>query len=153
MPHNKSLPTSDNEASLGGELTEDPISDDEIADDHPHIPHHALLATSNDKASLSGQSTEDPSPDNEMTNDESMEENTLGVDLSCHSQHTLLAAQEAEDDEDDAMSLGSYTDNEADNSHAFSMVEMQANISNIPSSSEVGHMGSPIDEVDDAYSE
>ncbi|KAF9499012.1 hypothetical protein BDN71DRAFT_1503399 [Pleurotus eryngii] len=51
------------------------------------------------------------------------------------------------------MSFGSYTDNEANNSHPFSMLEMQANISNIPSSSEVGHMGSPIEELDDTYLE
>ncbi|KAF9492746.1 hypothetical protein BDN71DRAFT_1451052, partial [Pleurotus eryngii] len=136
---NKSVATSDDEASLGGESTEDPSSTDEIADDH-----HASLPASDNEASLGGQSTEDPSSDNEMADDESMEENTLGVDLSCH---------QAEDDEDDAMSLGGYTDDEADNSHAFSMVEMQANISHIPSSPEVGRRGSPIDEVDDAYSE
>ncbi|KAF9497854.1 hypothetical protein BDN71DRAFT_1444287, partial [Pleurotus eryngii] len=144
---NKSVATSDDEASLGGESTEDPSSTDEIADDH-----HASLAASDDEASLGGQSTEDPSSDDEMADDESMEENTPGVDLSHHRQHTPPAEQEAEDDED-AMSLGGYTDDEADNSHAFSMVEMQANISHIPSSPEVGHMGSPIDEVDDAYSE
>ncbi|KAF9490611.1 hypothetical protein BDN71DRAFT_1511104 [Pleurotus eryngii] len=110
------------------------------------------VAASDDEASLGGQSTEDPSSDNEMADDESMEENTPGVDLSHHRQHTPPAEREAEDDEDDAMSLGGYTDDEADNSHAFSMVEMQANISNIPSSPEVGRMGSPV-EVDDAYSE
>ncbi|KAF9497067.1 hypothetical protein BDN71DRAFT_1445491, partial [Pleurotus eryngii] len=145
---NKSLATSDDEASLGGELTEDPSSDDEIADDH-----HASLVASDDEASLGGESTEDPSSDDEMADDESMEENTPGIDLSRHRQHTPPAEQEAEDDEDDAMSLGSYTDDEANNSHTFSMVEMQANISHIPSSPEVGHMGSPVDEVDDAYSE
>ncbi|KAF9489674.1 hypothetical protein BDN71DRAFT_1455668, partial [Pleurotus eryngii] len=144
---NKSVATSDDEASLGGESTEDPSSTDEIADDH-----HASLAASDDEASLGGESTEDPSSDDEMADDESMEENTLGVNLSRHRQHTLPAEQEAEDDED-AMSLGSYTDDEANNLHAFSMVEMQANISHIPSSPEVGRMGSPIDEVDDAYSE
>ncbi|KAF9489791.1 hypothetical protein BDN71DRAFT_1511810 [Pleurotus eryngii] len=128
IPHNKSLPTSNDEVSLGGESTEDLSSDDEIADDHPHVPHHASLVASDDEASLGGQSTEDPSCDDEMADDESMEENTLGVDLSRHN-------------------------DEADNSHAFSMVEMQANISNIPSSPEVGRMGSPVDEVDDAYSE
>ena len=131
---------------MGGELTEDPSST-KIADDH-----HASLAASDDEASLGGQSTEDPSSDDEMADDESMEENTPGVDLSRHRQHTPPAEQEAEDDED-AMSLGGYTDDEADNSHAFSMVEMQANISHIPSSPEVGRRGSPIDEVDDAYSE
>ncbi|KAF9486736.1 hypothetical protein BDN71DRAFT_1459168, partial [Pleurotus eryngii] len=146
--YNQSVATSDDEASLGGELTEDPSSDDEIADDH-----HASLAASNDEASLGGESTEDPSSDNEMADDESMEENTLGVDLSRHRQHTPPAEQEAEDDEDDAMSLGGYTDDEADNLHAFSMVEMQANISHIPSSPEVGRRGSPIDEVDDVYLE
>ncbi|KAF9491327.1 hypothetical protein BDN71DRAFT_1453031, partial [Pleurotus eryngii] len=145
--HNKSVATSDDEASLGGESTEDPSSTDKIADDH-----HASLAASDDEASLGGQLTEDPSSDDEMADDESMEENTPGVDLSRHCQHTLPAEQEAEDDED-AMSLGSYTDDEANNSHAFSMVEMQANISHIPSSPEVGRMGSPVDEVDDAYSE
>ncbi|KAF9489478.1 hypothetical protein BDN71DRAFT_1456101, partial [Pleurotus eryngii] len=145
---NKSLATSDDEASLGGELTEDPSSDDEIADDH-----HASLAASDDEASLGGESTEDLSSDDEMADDESMEENTPGVDLSRHHQHTPPAEREAEDDEDDAMSLGGYTDDEADNSHAFSMVEMQANIFHIPSSPEVGRMGSPIDEVDDTYSE
>ena len=144
---NKAVATSDDEASLGGESTEDPSSTDEIADDH-----HASLAASDDEASLGGQSTEDPSSDDEMADDESMEENTPGVDLSRHRQHTPPAEQEAEDDED-AMSLGGYTDDEADNSHAFSMVEMQANISHIPSSPEVGRRGSPIDEVDDAYSE
>ncbi|KAF9492644.1 hypothetical protein BDN71DRAFT_1433113 [Pleurotus eryngii] len=133
--HNKSVATSDDEASLGGELTEDPSSTNEIANDH-----HASLAAS------------DMSSDDEMADDKSMEENTLGVDLSRHRQHTPPAEQEAEDDED-AMSLGSYTDDEADNSHTFSMVEMQANISHIPSSPEVGRMGSPVDEVDDAYSE
>ncbi|KAF9493282.1 hypothetical protein BDN71DRAFT_1570191 [Pleurotus eryngii] len=153
MPHNKSLPTSNDEVSLGGESTKDLSSDDEIADDHPHIPHYTSLVASDNEASLGGQSTEDPSSDDKMADDESMEENTPGVDLSHHTQHTPPAMQEAEDDEDDAMSLGGYTDNEADNSHTFSMVEMQANISNIPSSPEVGHMGSPIDEVDDAYSE
>ncbi|KAF9488257.1 hypothetical protein BDN71DRAFT_1457557, partial [Pleurotus eryngii] len=144
---NKSLATSDDEASLGGESTEDPSSDDKIADDH-----HTSLAASDDEASLGGESTEDPSSDDEIPNDESMEENTPGVDLSRHRQHTLPAKREAKDDEDDVMSLGSYTDNEANNSHAFSMVEMQANIFNIPSSPEVGRMGSPV-EVDDAYSE
>ncbi|KAF9487473.1 hypothetical protein BDN71DRAFT_1458485, partial [Pleurotus eryngii] len=144
---NKSLATSDDEASLGGELTEDPSSDDEITDDH-----HASLVASDDEVSLGGESTKDPSSDDEMADDESMEENTPGVDLSRHRQHTPPAEQEAEDDED-AMSLGGYTDDEADNSHAFSMVEMQANISHIPSSPEVGRMGSPIDEVDDAYLE
>ncbi|KAF9487033.1 hypothetical protein BDN71DRAFT_1458910, partial [Pleurotus eryngii] len=144
---NKSVATSDDEASLGGESTEDPSSTDEIADDH-----HASLAASDDEASLGGQSTEDPSSDNEMADDESMEENPPGVDLSRHCQHTPPAEQEAEDDED-AMSLGGYTDDEADNSHAFSMAEMQANIFHIPSSPEVGRRGSPIDEVDDAYSE
>ncbi|KAF9496960.1 hypothetical protein BDN71DRAFT_1445301, partial [Pleurotus eryngii] len=148
-PHS-SLATSDDEASLGGESTEDPSSDNEVADDHPLIPHHASLAASDDEASLGGQSTEDPSSYDEMADDESMEENTPGVDLSHHSQHTPPAAQEAEDDEDDAMSLGGYTDDEANNSHAFSMVDMQANISTIPSSPEVGRMGSP---VDDAYLE
>ncbi|KAF9487598.1 hypothetical protein BDN71DRAFT_1513821 [Pleurotus eryngii] len=144
---NKSVATSDDEASLGGESTEDPSSTDEIADDH-----HASLPASDDEASLGGQSTEDPSSDDEMADDESMEENTPGIDLSHHRQHTPPAEQEAEDD-DDAMSLGGYTDDEADNSHAFSMVDMQANISHIPSSPEVGRRGSPIDEVDDAYSE
>ncbi|KAF9491171.1 hypothetical protein BDN71DRAFT_1518967 [Pleurotus eryngii] len=138
------LPTSDDEVSLGGELTEDLSSDDEIADDHPHIPHHASLVASDDEASLGGQSTKDPSSNDEMANDESMKENTPGVDLSRH---------KAKDDEDDGMSLGSYTDDEADNLHTFSMVEMQANMSNIPSSPEVGCMGSPIDKVDDTYSE
>ncbi|KAF9494001.1 hypothetical protein BDN71DRAFT_1449467, partial [Pleurotus eryngii] len=146
--HNKSVTTSDDEASLGGESTEDPSFTNEIADDH-----HASLAASDNEASLGGESTEDPSSDDEMADDESMEENTLGVDLSRHCQHTPPATREAEDDEDDAMSLGGYTDDEADNSHAFSMVEMQANISHIPSSPEVGRRGSPIDEVDDAYSE
>ncbi|KAF9487051.1 hypothetical protein BDN71DRAFT_1458881, partial [Pleurotus eryngii] len=144
---NKLVATSDDEASLGGESTEDPSSTDEIADDH-----HASLPASDDEVSLGGQSTEDPSSDDEMADDESMEENTPGIDLSRHRQHTPPAEQEAEDDKD-AMSLGSYTDDEADNSHAFSMVEMQANISHIPSSSEVGRRGSPIDEVDDMYSE
>ncbi|KAF9489504.1 hypothetical protein BDN71DRAFT_1499024 [Pleurotus eryngii] len=144
---NKSVATSDDEASLGGESTEDPSSTDKITDDH-----HASLAASDDEASLGGQSTEDPSSDDEMADDESMEENTPGVDLSRHRQHTPPAEQEAKDDED-AMSLGGYTDDEADNSHAFSMAEMQANISHIPSSPEVGRMGSPVDEVDDAYSE
>ncbi|KAF9491255.1 hypothetical protein BDN71DRAFT_1453152, partial [Pleurotus eryngii] len=144
---NKSVTTSNDEASLGGESTKDPSSTDKIADDH-----HASLPASDDEASLGGQSTEDPSSDDEMADDESMEENTPGVDLSRHHQHTPPAEQEAEDDKD-AMSLGGYTDNEADNSHAFSMVEMQANISHIPSSPEVGRRGSPIDEVDDAYSE
>ncbi|KAF9491474.1 hypothetical protein BDN71DRAFT_1579438 [Pleurotus eryngii] len=153
MPHNKSLPTSDDEVSLGGKSTKDLSSDDKIPDDHPHISHHASLAASDDEASLGGQSIENPSSDDEMANDESMEENTPGIDLSHHSRHTLPAVREAEDDEDDGMSLGGYTDNEANNSHTFSMVEMQANISNIPSSSEVGCMGSPIDEVDDAYLE
>ncbi|KAF9489710.1 hypothetical protein BDN71DRAFT_1511863 [Pleurotus eryngii] len=51
------------------------------------------------------------------------------------------------------MSLGSYTDDEADNLHPFNMLEMQANISNIPSSPKVGCMGSPIEELDDAYLE
>ncbi|KAF9490096.1 hypothetical protein BDN71DRAFT_1511577 [Pleurotus eryngii] len=153
MPHNKSLPTSDDKVSLGGKSTEDLSSDDEITDDHPHIPHRASLAASDNEASLGGQLTKDPSSDDEMADDESMEENTLGVDLSRHSQHTLAAMREAEDDEDDAMSLGGYTDDEADNSHTFSMVDMQANISNIPSSPEVGRMGSPVDKVDDAYSE
>ncbi|KAF9492500.1 hypothetical protein BDN71DRAFT_1509407 [Pleurotus eryngii] len=143
----QAVATSDDEASLGGESTEDPSSTDEIADDH-----HASLAASDDEASLGGQSTEDPSSDDEMANDESMEENTPGVDLSRHHQHTPPAEQEAKDD-DDAMSLGSYTDDEADNSHTFSMAEMQANISHIPSSPEVGRRGSLIDEVDDAYSE
>ncbi|KAF9494552.1 hypothetical protein BDN71DRAFT_1507536 [Pleurotus eryngii] len=153
MPHNMSLTTSDDEASLGGESTEDPSSDDEIANDHPHIPHHASLAASDNEASLGGQSTEDPSSEDEMADDESMEENTLGIDLSRHRQHTPPATREAKDDEDDAMSLGGYTDDEANNSHTFSMVEMQANISHIPSSPEVGRMGSPVDEVDDAYLE
>ncbi|KAF9488820.1 hypothetical protein BDN71DRAFT_1512703 [Pleurotus eryngii] len=125
MPHNKLLATSDDEVSLGGKSTEDPSSDNEIADDLPHIPHHTSLPASNNEASLGGQSTEDPSSDDEMADDESMEENTLGINLSHHTQHTPPAA----------------------------MVEMQANISNIPSSPEVGPMGSPIDEVDDAYSE
>ncbi|KAF9487534.1 hypothetical protein BDN71DRAFT_1458424, partial [Pleurotus eryngii] len=145
--HNKLVATSDDEASLGGESTEDPSSTDEIADDH-----HASLAASDNEVSLGGQSTEDPSSDNEMADDESMEENTPGVNLSRHHQHTPPAKQEAKDDED-AMFLGGYTDDEADNSHAFSMVEMQANISHIPSSPEVGCMGSPVDEVDDTYSE
>ncbi|KAF9489082.1 hypothetical protein BDN71DRAFT_1512484 [Pleurotus eryngii] len=128
MPHNKLPTTSTNEASLGGESTEDLSSDDKIADDHPHIPHHASLTTSDDEVSLGGQLTKDPSSNDEMANDESMEENTLGINLSRHN-------------------------DEADNSHTFSMVEMQANISNIPSSLEVGRMGSPIDEVDDTYLE
>ncbi|KAF9491573.1 hypothetical protein BDN71DRAFT_1433875 [Pleurotus eryngii] len=111
------------------------------------------LATSNDEVSLGGQSTKDPSSDDVMANDESTEENTPGVNLSCHIQHTLPAAREAKDNDDDSMFLGSYTDNEADNLHPFSMLEMQANTSNIPSSPEGGHMGSPIEEPDDTYSE
>ncbi|KAF9492990.1 hypothetical protein BDN71DRAFT_1572552 [Pleurotus eryngii] len=147
-PHSISLPDIDdtNDARSLGSL---PPKNDI----HPHMPHNKSLPTSNDEASLGGELTEDPSSDNEMADDESMEEKTLGVDLSRHSQHTPPATREAEDDEDDAMSLGGYTDDEANNLHTFSMVEMQANISNIPSSPEVGHMGSPIDEVDDTYSE
>ncbi|KAF9489279.1 hypothetical protein BDN71DRAFT_1512292 [Pleurotus eryngii] len=152
VPHHTSLATSDDEASLGGQSTEDLSSDNKIADDHPHIPHHASLATSDDRASLGGQLTEDPSSDDKMADDESTEEITLGVDLSRHTEHTPPAALEAEDD-DNAMSLGSFTDDEADNSQPFSMLEMQANISNMPSSPECGHMGSPIEELDDAYSE
>ncbi|KAF9495125.1 hypothetical protein BDN71DRAFT_1496102 [Pleurotus eryngii] len=76
---NKLVATSDDEASLGGESTEDLSSTDEIADDH-----HASLAASDDEASLGGQSTEDLSSDDEMADDESMEENTPGVDLLRH---------------------------------------------------------------------
>ncbi|KAF9487325.1 hypothetical protein BDN71DRAFT_1458635, partial [Pleurotus eryngii] len=112
---------SGSDASLGGESAME------------YEPNKSL-ATSDDEASLGGELTEDPSSDDEMADDESMEENTPGVDLSRHRQHTPPAEREAEDDEDDVMSLGGYIDNEADNSHAFSMVEMQANISNIPSS-------------------
>ncbi|KAF9492599.1 hypothetical protein BDN71DRAFT_1573841 [Pleurotus eryngii] len=55
---------------------------------HPYMPHNKLLPTSDDEMSLGGESTKDPSSDNEMADDESMEENTLGVNLSCHSRHT-----------------------------------------------------------------
>ncbi|KAF9492630.1 hypothetical protein BDN71DRAFT_1433102 [Pleurotus eryngii] len=96
------------------------------------MPHHMLLTTSDNEVSLGGQLTKVLSSDDEMADDESTKQNTLGNDLSCHTdQHTPPAAQEAEDNDDDAMFLGGYTDNEAEDSHPFSMLEMQANISNI----------------------
>ncbi|KAF9501052.1 hypothetical protein BDN71DRAFT_1426717 [Pleurotus eryngii] len=102
-----------------------------------HSVSQSDINDTNDAQSLGGSSDDTQSLGGGFT-DLSTLQNVIHPHMP---HHVLLASSNDEaEDNDDAMSLGGYTEDEADDLHPFSMLEVQAKI-NIPSSPKMTPMG------------